>query len=178
MTKPRTEKSIKRLQFFGRRGSQKALCLLVPVSGAILNFQKEVPFGFVTQSAVMNSKMSKKSDIEPENSKSFAKRRAIWRFLRDNGGYWTATELAAEFSLPRLSGTSEIAKELTQLKKAASVVERRADRYRNHSYGVTTTCIPFANETLEVQNVNPKRTKTYENHLRSIFDSVDMPLSR
>jgi hypothetical protein len=74
----------------------------------------------------------------------------IWQTLKNQGGYWTATELAAQFGLPRIAGTNEVARELTALRKAGHVVEIRADHRRKHTYGVTAKCIPPAGETLEL----------------------------
>lgn len=71
----------------------------------------------------------------------------VWRFVRDQGGYWTAPELFAE--LPGAgSAPQNVAGRLKRLYSAGHLARKGTDKpYR---YGVTVTCHAPPSESMRL----------------------------
>lgn len=78
--------------------------------------------------------------------------RALWRFLRDQGGYWRAAE-ALKFH-PWFGNSHAVSGAMTRLHNAGHLVRRHGmETYR---YGVTTKCCAPAGETMTPQPIPPE----------------------
>jgi Fe2+ or Zn2+ uptake regulation protein len=70
------------------------------------------------------------------------RRRAIWRTLREEGGYWSVQELIKHMREIDPDGghwTRYVTRALNKLKSDGCVVSK-PDRYGTETYGVTTLC--------------------------------------
>lgn len=73
-----------------------------------------------------------------------AAERALWRFLRDQGGYWNAAE-ALKFH-PSFGTSHAVGGAMTRLHNNGHLVRRRTTT--TYRYGVTSKCRPPAGETM------------------------------
>lgn len=72
---------------------------------------------------------------------------ALWRHLRDQGGYWITEELLPLY--PKLGGSHRMGGLLKRL-FSGNHVARRMGPGRVWTYGVTTTCRPPMRETMTI----------------------------
>ena len=76
--------------------------------------------------------------------------RAVWLLLRNEGGYWTAGDVA-EALLPSTTpalGARTCGRWLLALRLRKHVTVRAGD-HRVVGYGVTSSCVPIEGESLE-----------------------------
>ena len=76
--------------------------------------------------------------------------RAVWRLLRDEGGYWTPAEVAARLvpEKPADVGARNAGRWLGSLHTHACVVVKPATKF-SKSYGVTRWCLVPDGESME-----------------------------
>lgn len=79
-----------------------------------------------------------------------ANARAVWRLLRDEGGYWTPAEVAARLvpEKPSDVGARNAGRWLASLATHACVVVKPATKFAK-SYGVTSMCLTPDGESME-----------------------------
>jgi Fe2+ or Zn2+ uptake regulation protein len=82
------------------------------------------------------------SDHQSMAIEAHERRRAIWRTLRDEGGYWSARELIDHLREIYPDGghwNRSVTRSLNKLKADGCVVAK-PNRYGVETYGVTTLC--------------------------------------
>jgi hypothetical protein len=84
--------------------------------------------------------MSKRTDISPAAV-------AVWRFLRDQGGYWTTGEIGRAMD-PEGDPQNKVGKYMRALRNRRCV-SANPRSIRVLSYGVTPFCFPPEGESLE-----------------------------
>lgn len=77
---------------------------------------------------------------------------AVWRFIRDNGGYWSAPELLDRFQA--FGSGRALGGVLTRLRNSHCLVLRER-RTELRKYGVTGSCKAPMTESLEPQFGEP-----------------------
>lgn len=76
--------------------------------------------------------------------------RAVWRLLRDEGGYWTPAEVAARLAPEKPSdiGARNAGRWLSSLHMRACVAAKEATAF-SKCYGVTSRCFAPEGESME-----------------------------